>query len=146
MSSFGFTQYLAPANYIEIIQSIEYLKINDEPRNDLERGLKIAIESSIKPPTIKGSAKSSGKTIKESTTPFQRGKKLCIHNRNGTCRFGDSCTYLHLKCTRPTCKDHAQDNCKFGHTPSQVRNGNEEQEEQEEEEEEDEDEDEEEES
>jgi hypothetical protein len=133
MSSFGFTQYLAPANYMEIIQSIEYLKTNDEPRNDLERGLKNAIESSIKPVSIGASAKFSGKPIKESTTPFQRGKKLCIHNRNGTCRFGDTCTYLHLKCTRPTCKDHAQDICKFGHTPSQVMNGDEEDQEEQEE-------------
>ena len=122
MSSFGFTQYLAPASYIEIVQAIEYLKINDEPRNELERGLKNAIESSIKSEPVKRSIKSYGKSIKEDVvTPLQRGKKLCIHNRNGTCRFGDSCTYLHLKCTRPACKDEAQDNCKFGHLLSQLK-------------------------
>jgi Zinc finger C-x8-C-x5-C-x3-H type (and similar) len=126
MSSFGFTQYLAPANYIEIIQSIEYLKINDEPRNELERCLQIAIQSSIKTESIKPSAKPSTKTaVKEAVTaPFQRGKKLCIHNRNGTCRFGAMCTYLHLQCNKNACREHAQDNCKFGHTIDQVNSAN----------------------
>jgi hypothetical protein len=110
MSSFPI-EYLSPINYAQIIEALEHLNLKNSPRNDLERSLKIAIESSSKTETIK----ENKKVFEKSAFPFKQGKKLCMHFRNGTCRFGETCTYLHKICTNIACKEEPQENCKYGH-------------------------------
>jgi hypothetical protein len=119
MSSFPI-EYLSPINYAQIIEAIEHLKLKNSPRNDLERCLKNAIESSSKTESVKETKKVFEKSEK-STFPFKQGKKLCMHFRNGNCRFGDNCTYLHKMCTNTACKEEAQETCKYGHSSSVIK-------------------------
>ena len=122
MSSLAFTQYLAPANYIQIIQAIESLKVSDVPGNDLERSLKNAIES-LKSESSKDHKKITDRPTRSGPVvrQFKPTKRLCIHFRNGKCSYGDNCLYLHKKCTNTKCKDEAQEDCHYGHDESVIK-------------------------
>jgi hypothetical protein len=95
MSTFP-SHYLAQVHYNEIIESIKYLSIHgNSPRNDLENGLYIAMSS------IETSVKPIGESKRSAFSPIMKMSnektKVCKNYSTGDCRFGDECTFLHVK-------------------------------------------------
>jgi len=123
MSAFP-CSFLAPIHYIEIIEAIQYLSIDENsPRNDLEKGLYVAMKSNIS--SKQESKKSDFTSIKSSSIehskPIYFNKKPCRNFRNGVCKFGKNCTFLHERCKDPACSEMPQDNCFFGHSVSSFK-------------------------